>query len=175
VDADNFQHAIRTTVELRIQGSVDINGPYEDYAAFSFPDLFDNSQEDVEDAATHVYTDPANNVTPIDGITWVNLSPGEELRITSKTWIGSGLLVVAGDCQITGGTFDGIIYVMGKLRMSGNPVINGSILSESDTEVVEDTTVTGNVTINYDAAAIADALAFLDFIAPVESVAWREI
>ncbi|OGX18540.1 MAG: hypothetical protein A3K83_07620 [Omnitrophica WOR_2 bacterium RBG_13_44_8b] len=111
-------------------------------------------------------------MTPVDGITWVDLSPGEELRISSDTWSGSGLLVVGGDAQITGGTFNGILYVIGKLRMSGNPVINGSVLAESQAEI--DTTLTGNVTISYDSGAITSALGPLGFVAPV-IVSWEEI
>lgn len=171
VDASNFQHAIRTTVELIVRGSVDINGPSEEFASLNFPDLFEHSKEEIESYATHVYTDPPVDVAPVDTITWVNLSEGEELRISSDTWSGSGILVVEGDAQITGGTFSGIIYIMGELRMSGNPVINGTILAESSAEL--DTTLTGNVTINYDVQAIADALEALQFISP-EIVSWRE-
>lgn len=171
VDPSNFQHAIRTTVDLIIRGSVTINGPTEEYASLDFPDLFEHSKEEMESYATNSYTDPPNNVVPVDGITWVNLSPGQELRITSDTWQGSGILIVEGDAQITGGTFNGILYVMGELRMSGNPVINGTILAESSAEL--DTTLTGNVTINYDSGAIADALVPLQFISP-EIVSWRE-
>lgn len=171
VDPNHFQHAIRTTSDLVIKGSVDINGPSEEFASLNFADLFDYGKEDMRSFATHLYTNPANDVTPVDGITWVDLSPGSELRISSNTWSGSGILVVAGDAQITGGTFDGIIYVIGKLRMSGNPVINGTILAESKATI--DTFLTGNVTINYNPTAITNALNFLEFIAPVV-VSWQE-
>ncbi|MCM8795184.1 MAG: hypothetical protein NC928_00615 [Candidatus Omnitrophica bacterium] len=173
VNPDNFQHAIRTTVDLVVKGNVRINGPYEENASFNFPSLFNYSKEDLKSSATHLYSDPPNNVTPVEGITWVDISPGGELRIASNTWAGSGILVVNGDMQITGGTFNGIIYVIGKLRMSGNPIINGSILVESDTELVEDTTLTGKVTINYDSDAIANVLDPLKFISP-EIVSWCE-
>lgn len=177
VDRNNFQHAIRTTSDLIIKGSVDINGPQEKFASLNFADLFEHTKEDIRSFATHLYTNPAVNVTPVDGITWIDLVPPEEdeeppeFKISSDTWSGSGILVVAGDAQITGGTFNGIIYVIGKLRMSGNPVINGAVLVESETEI--DTTLTGNVTINYDSSAIATVLTPLQFIAPV-IVSWRE-
>lgn len=173
VNPNNFQHAIRTTVDLEVIGNVTINGPTEESASLNFPDLFELSKDEIKSIATHLYTDPPNNVTPVSGVTWVNLSAGQELRITSNTWSGSGILVVAGDAQITGGEFDGIIYVIGKLRMSGNPVINGSVLVESDAELVEDTTITGKVNINYDTGAITSALGPLEFISP-EVVSWRE-
>lgn len=172
VNPDNFQHAIRTTADLVIRGSVEINGPTEEYASLNFADLFEHSKDDMRSYATHLYTDPPVDVTPVDVITWIDLSPGEEFRISSDTWQGSGILVVAGDAQITGGTFNGIIYVIGKLRMSGNPTINGTVLAESETEI--DTVLTGNVTINYNRDEIVNALSPLQFIAPV-IVSWREI
>lgn len=172
VEPGNFQHAIRTTSNLVVRGSVTINGSSEEFAPLNFADLFEHSKEDMRGYATHLYTDPPVNVTPVDNITWVDLSPGGEFRISSDTYSGSGILIVAGDAQITGGTFNGIIYVIGQLRISGNPTINGSILAESHTEI--DTTLTGNVTINYDANAITNALGPLQFIAPV-IVSWKEI
>lgn len=172
VPPSHFQHAIRTTSNLVVKGSVEINGPSEEFASIIFADLFEHSKADIESYATHVYTNPPNDVTPITEITWVNLSPGNELRINSDTWTGNGILVVEGDAQITGGTFNGIIYVIGKLRMTGNPVINGTILAESATTI--DTTLTGNVEINYDINAITAALSYLQFIAPA-IVSWQEI
>ena len=175
VDPTKFQYAIETTVELIIRGSVDINpdGSAKEFSELNFPDLFGHSKEDIRSYADNLYSDPDNNIAPCTGITWIDLSPGEEFMITSNLWQGSGILVVAGDAQITGGQFDGIIYVIGKLRIAGNPVINGSVLAESDTEVVDDTTLTGNPTLNYDPDAIANAMNLLKFISP-EIVSWRE-
>jgi len=171
VDPAHFQHAIRTTSDLVVKGSVDINGPSEEFASLNFADLFQHSKEDLKSFATHLYTDPAGGIMPIDGITWIDLSPGGEFRASSSGWSGSGILVIAGDAQITGGTFNGIIYVIGRLRMSGNPVINGTILAESSTEI--DTALTGNVTLNYSNTFIINALNPLQFVAPVV-VSWRE-
>lgn len=171
VDPGSFQDAISTTGDLIIRGSVTINGSQEEFASFSFADLFEHSKEEIKSYATNLYTDPPVNVTPIDGITWVDVSAGQEFRISSDTWSGSGILVVAGDAQLAGGTFTGIIYVIGQLRMSGNLIINGSVYAESQTEI--DTTLTGNVTINYDSDAIGSALVPLTFITPV-IVSWQE-
>jgi hypothetical protein len=167
-----FEYAIETTVDLVIQGNVDIDSQNPN-SALNFADSFGCSKAEMESYATHSYTDPDNNVSPCNGITWVDVSSGSEFMITSENWSGSGILVVNGDAQITGGHFNGIIYVIGKLRMSGNPTINGSIIAESDTELVEDTTITGRVTINYDVGAITTAIMPLEFIPP-EIVSWRE-
>lgn len=185
VDPNHFQHAIRTTSDLVVKGSATINGPQEEFASLNFTDLFQHSKAEMESFATNPYVDPPVNVTPVEGITWVNISPGQEFRITSDTWRGGcgadgdcaatadngAILVVEGDAQITGGTYYGIIYVIGKLRMSGNPVINGTILAESSTEI--DTLLTGNVTINYDSSDITNALSPLQFVAPAV-VSWKE-
>lgn len=181
VDPNNFQHAIRTTVDLVTHGNVTIscadpakcpNGPTEEFASLSFSTLFEHGTAEIKSFADYVYSDPPNNVTPVAGITWVDVSEGQELRITSDTWSGNGILIVSGDAQITGGTFSGIIYVIGELRMSGNPTITGSILAESAAEI-GDTTLTGTVTITHDFNVIQSALSPLQFISP-EIVAWRE-
>jgi type II secretory pathway pseudopilin PulG len=186
VDPNNFQHAIRTTTDLIIKGSADINGPTEEFASLNFADLFEHSNEELRSYATRLYTDPPVDIASVEGITWVDLSPGEEFRISSDTWRGGcgpdldcsqaadngAVLVVSGDAQITGGTFYGIIYVIGRLRMSGNPTINGTVLVESQAEI--NTTLTGNVTINYNSANIVSALSYISFMAPV-IVSWQEI
>jgi len=174
VEPNKFQHAIRTTVDLDVGGTADINGPQEEGAALDFAYLFGLSKGDLEDVATHVYTSPPNNVTPVDGITWINLSGGEEVVFSSTGWSGSGILVINGDAKFTGGTFDGIVYVIGDLTVgAGNPTLSGSVLVESDPEVILDTKITGNVTINYDSDEIEAALGFLQFVCPAP-VSWRE-
>lgn len=197
VNPNNFQHAVRSTVPLIIKGSVSIgcddplycDSPpyYEENAAINFSQLFQNSPDDVRSYATHIYTDPPVDVTPVEGITWVDLSPGQEFTISSNTWKGGcgadndcsqttdngAILIVAGDAKITGGEFYGIIYVMGNLRMAGNPTIHGSVLVESETQL--DTTVlTGNVTINHNRAAIEGALNALNFSSS-KIVSWEEV
>ncbi|MCM8799530.1 MAG: hypothetical protein NC900_02205 [Candidatus Omnitrophica bacterium] len=177
VEPTKFKYAIETTVDLIIKGSVDINpdDSFKEFSSVSFADMFGHTKEEIKLYADYLYTDPPNNVLPCEGITWIEVSEGNAFRITSNTWYGSGILIVEGDAFITGGTFDGIIYVIGKLRMSGNPVVNGAVIAESDTELVEDTTITGNVTLNYDLEKISDALNNnLKFIF-VELVSWREI
>jgi len=173
-DSSKFQHAIRTTVVLDISGSVEINGDTEDSAALDFPDLFNSTKAEMEAMATNSYTNPPNNIAPVAGITWINLTEGSELKISDNGWTGSGILVVSGgDVHITGGEFDGILYVVGDLFISGNPTIDGSVLVESDTSLVDDIDVTGNPTINFDTTEISTALSSLGF-ASSEIVSWKE-
>lgn len=173
ISSSNFQHAIRTTVNLDVHGSVEINGTVEENAPLDFPDLFGQTKEEVKSCATHLYTELDNNPLPVEGITWVELPKGEELRISFSDWEGEGIFVIVGDVRISGGTFNGILYVIGELRVSGNPTINGTILVESSTELVDDTIITGNPTINYNPSSITAALDPLEFISS-EVVSWQQ-
>lgn len=177
VDPSKFQYAIQTSVDLEIIGSsVDINPETSqaEESSFSFTDLFGYTKEALKANATHLYINPSANVSPCDNITWIQVPSGTEFSISSSTWQGSGVLIIEGNANITGGTFNGIIYVIGRLRMSGNPVITGTVVAESDAELVEDTRVSGNVTLNYNLGVIATALTPLSLLSP-EIVSWREL
>ena len=92
--------------------------------------------------------------------------------ISETGWSGSGILVVDGNLTITGGHFSGIIWVIGGLRVSGNPVIDGAIFVESGAEV--DTTLTGNPTVSFDANAVSDAFGFIPSISTAHVISWKE-
>ena len=96
------------------------------------------------------YTTSFSN-DPAEGITWIEPNATDP-QITQAGWTGSGLLIVEDNLKITGGTFDGVIWVVGTLDISGNPVINGSIFVECEATI--ETTVTGNPTITFDSEAI---------------------
>jgi len=87
--------------------------------------------------------------------------------ITTNGWTGSEVLVVyGGNLKITGGTFNGLIYVKSKeisviidgesvtlhvggdLQIAGNAVINGAIFVDGSVEGV--TGISGTPEINYD-------------------------
>ena len=111
---------------------------------------------------------------PVEHITWIN--EDNEFKITKTGgWMGSGIMVIDGDLDISGGTFDGVIWVTGKLSISGNPVINGSIFVEGEATV--DTTVTGTAVISFDQSAIDDAFSNLSTfpVSPKPAVlSWQE-
>ncbi|MEW6101531.1 MAG: hypothetical protein AB1481_04480 [Candidatus Omnitrophota bacterium] len=197
---NNFNHAIRTTVELKMPpggGSVEIGCDYtpcpdeteltEEFASINFNDLFGHTKEEMEGYATQVLDNPEVDVPISNGITWVNVSEGNELKIKNNNWVaptgqpqaGEGIpddaaiLIVNGDVRIEGGTFYGILYVIGRLRLDGNPTIYGTVLAESEAEI-KDTFLAGDVTILHDPESVDDALVYLQFIAPVV-VSWKEI
>jgi len=139
-----------------------------------FEEIFGVTKDEMKDIAQNfpnIYYDSAINNDIVENITWVDGTP-DQSQITTATWTGSGIFIVNGDLKITGGTFDGILWVIGSLYLgAGNPVISGSVFVECSTEV--DTTVTGNVTLQLNPGAIDDALGNLGIGVIVES--WQEI
>jgi len=173
---------------ITVTGSADIDPPREPEDTFYdfelgedpndglslFEEIFGVSKDEMKDIAQNspnIYYDSAIKNEIVENITWVD-GGGVESEITTATWTGSGIWIVNGDLKITGGTFDGILWVIGSLYLgAGNPVIRGSVFVECTTEV--DTTVTGNVTLQLNQGAIDDALGDLGIGVIVES--WQEI
>lgn len=114
------------------------------------------------------YEDPINN-DPVNKITWIE-TPNEESQITANTWSGDGIFIVNGDLKMTGGTFYGIIWVMGGLTIpTGNPVINGAIFVEGGITV----DIAGTVDLIYDPDAISDAIEEIGTIPWIEF--WEQL
>jgi hypothetical protein len=108
----------------------------------------------------------------VDGITWVEVSSDQQLK-TAGNLQGEGILIVNGDCHISGTeNFNGIIYVIGGLTITGTVDINGAVLSGSETNI--DTELKGNVAVTYDPSAISEALSNVGYSSK-EIVAWQRI
>jgi len=141
------------TTAMMVSGDLDVKGnavvgPNEPGTTPCFEDVFGETKEEMQVNATYKYTSPPNNQTPVKEITWIN----NNFQITQDGWAGSGIMIVNGDLKIAGGKFNGIIWVIGKLDISGNTVINGSIFVEGEATV--DTTITGTAEISFDQSAI---------------------
>ncbi|MDP8230378.1 MAG: hypothetical protein P9L93_04655 [Candidatus Gorgyraea atricola] len=164
--------AITANGDVVVRGSAEINGDIDENYVFDFEEIFGISKETMEDSANNSYVDPPNNVTPVSNITWVDIDSLEDFRITDNNWTGNGILVVNGDAKITGGHFEGIIWIIGSLWISGDPVIDGAIFVESGTEF--DTTVTGNPTVNFDGDDVLSAFDYLPSDLPPSLISWKE-
>lgn len=164
--------AITASGDVEVRGSAEVNGTVDEEAVFDFEDVFGISKEAMRNGATYYYTDPANNITPVDHATWVDIDTATEMKITTSGWSGSGILVVDGNLNITGGHFSGIIWVIGTLSVSGNPVIDGAIFVESGTEF--ETTITGNPTVSFDSSAVSDAFGFIPTTSSPTIIGWKE-
>ncbi|MCF7873510.1 MAG: hypothetical protein K9L95_05425 [Candidatus Omnitrophica bacterium] len=170
-DASNFQHAIESNGDITTKGSVDIDGSENPYAELNFSSFFTATQEQIKESADHLY-DENNFSEPVDGITWVEVSSGGELK-TAGNLQGTGILIVNGDCHMSGTeNFEGIIYVIGGLTITGTVDINGSVLSGSETNI--DTELKGNPTVSYDQTAIEEALSSLGYSSKAV-VAWQQM
>jgi hypothetical protein len=165
----DINNSITTSGDLTVGGSADVEEPYESNAAFTFQGIFGMTEAQLKAQADHLYTDPPNNVTPVDGITWIEITPGDELIISSGGWSGSGILIVEGDLKITGGDFEGILWVSGDLDVaSGSPDIEGAIFVDCGTD---ETRILGNADVEHDEDVIDEV--FGD-ISPVV-ISWAEL
>lgn len=171
-DPSGITSAITANGDVVVRGSATVNGSIDANYIFNFEEIFGISKETMESSANNSYLDPSNNVTPVNNITWVNIESLDDFRITDNGWTGSGILVVNGNARITGGHFEGIIWVIGTLWISGNPVIDGAFFVESGTEF--DTTVTGNPTVNFDGDDVLAAFDYLPSDLPPYIVNWKE-
>ena len=110
-----------------------------------------------------VYTEAQNNEPdPANGITWIE----GDANYTMKWWDGQGILIVTGNLKLTGGVFEGIIYVMGDLDgQAGGAYVKGGIVIGGDAKIA------GTSSIVYDAVTIDNAGKSY----PYEIDSWEEI
>ena len=156
---------------LDVKGNAEVNGDVVENTTPIFEDVFGVTKTEMQDNATYKYTSPPNNKMPVGEITWIT----NAFKITTNSWVGGGIMIVNGNLDISGGTFNGVIWVIGKLSISGNPVINGSIFVEGNVTV--DTTVTGTAVVSFDQSAIDDAFSNLSTfpVSPKPAVlSWQE-
>ena len=167
--------AISSSGTITVSGSADVNGEIVENGCPAFEDIFGASKDDVKNNANNYYVDPANNATPIENVTWVDFAFETGFHITDNNYEGSGILIVNGDFTMTGGTFDGIIWVIGNLLVSGNPTINGAVFVESDIEIAGDSevTLTGNCEVNFTEGAVGDAILTLPTALAFNILKWR--
>jgi len=167
--------AIESEGEVEVKGSAEVNGNIEEWADLSFEDVFGVDKAEMEQIAQTYYPDtyyttPFNNDSA-QGVTWIKPNATDP-QITLDGWNGIGILIVEDDLKITGGTFYGVIWVIGSLRIDGNPVINGGIFVESGATIA--TGVIGNPTVNFDSEAVEDAFYRLTSL-PSMIESWQEV
>ena len=167
--------AISSSGIISIKGSAEVNGEIAENGCPAFEDIFGAAKDDLKSNANNYYVDPANNVIPIENVTWIECITQTGFHITDNNYEGNGILVVNGDFTMTGGTFNGIIWVIGNLQVSGNPTINGAIFVESDIEIEGDSevTLTGNCEVNFTEGAVGDAILTLPTALAFNILKWR--
>ncbi len=158
----NFPYAIESTGDIIIQGqayTIEPEGSKKTYSELNFFELFGATKAEIKNNADYLY-DETDNFTgdgvEVTGLTWVEVSAGEQLTIAGN-FEGEGVLIVNGDCRITGTeSFEGVIYVIGELQVSGTASVTGSVLAESGLDI--DTTISGNISLTHDQDVIRNAL-----------------
>lgn len=188
-DASKFKYAIEVDGTLTTKGSVSITAnptslpaPYSLAhltGGINFSDRFGMSADDFKSISTVYTTVPEDFGNGSDyGVYWLEgADPTVEMVITGNL-TGKGVLICKGKTRIAGTvTFDGIIYIMGEMRMAtGTPVLSGAVVVDDLSEVtIENTDLKGNPTLVYDPAKIQLAMNALANAKGGEIVAWQEI
>ncbi|MGD9015048.1 MAG: hypothetical protein PVI33_03385 [Candidatus Omnitrophota bacterium] len=165
----SMDDAISATGNIVVGGAAKINGTVNPNAVFTFEEKFGLTEAQMRAQADYYYKDPPNNVLPVDGITWIDTTPGNEVVISLVPWSGNGILIVNGDVKMTGGDFTGIMWVNGTFEVAaGNPEIYGTVFANCG---AEDTVVLGTADLTWDINAINDALSKISpFI-----LSWQEL
>jgi hypothetical protein len=76
-------------------------------------------------------TSSSDDLNGLSGLIWID----GDTRISEQTIVGTidkpTVLIIDGNFDMTGGVVNGVVYVMGELNIAGNPIIRGSLVSES--------------------------------------------
>ncbi|MDD5729685.1 MAG: hypothetical protein PHN57_00955 [Candidatus Omnitrophica bacterium] len=177
----NVINPFQTTGYLKNGSEDQIEGSYTEHNdPFIFSNIFQKSELEVQNMA-QILTNPKNNPTVLDdgttplqnGVIWVN----GDLTITSQ-WNYEGILVVNGKFTMTGGSFQGVVWVNGSANMiEGNPGVTGAVFvnDPSDGQTKIDS---NSAHIVYSEQAIDTAFGFISSPSPStfhNLVNWKEI
>lgn len=147
--------------------------PYEDYFEYVFKMKKEEMKDLVKKAGDKYYANPVKNAD-VEGITWIDDPNQEGFEVTRTDWEGQGILIVNGDMKITGGSFNGILWVIGTLEVgAGNPIINGAVIVESD--ITETTPLEGKLEVNYGSEKIISAVGEIATLPWVEKGTWEQL
>lgn len=159
----NIQSAVSANGEVILKGNAAVVGDIDEYADphLDFEEIFGVSKAYVESIANNYYTNPSNNPLPCNNITWVNITTGS-FKVTTTSWSGSGLMIINGDADFSGGSFYGILWVTGELYIAGNLQVQGALYVEGGTEISA-TVIAGSPVIDFSVTAISEFLSTTTF------------
>jgi len=175
-------------------GSAQINGICAQNAEFTFESIFNGkSKAEVKNqAGTSQYDNvsgnsipdipPSNDLPVVTGVTYVTFEGhhNESLHVPANS-SDSGFLIIDASLStgsvtfnVTGGTFNGIIWVVGDVSITGNPSISGALFIENS----GDTKIAGTSNITFDAQNVAEAAEDIGTTLTEKKpyiVSWKEI
>ena len=156
--------AITANGEINQGGNATINGGTLPNLnpPLDFEEFFGMTKAQMRAIADNDLVDPNNNQSGVTGVTYVTFTgayPGT-FRVTKTSWNGTGILVVDGDAEFTGGSFTGVMWIVGRLRVNGNNGFHGAIYVEGigSGGEIQAVPILGNCSITYDEAAVIAAL-----------------
>ena len=166
--------AIIANGDIEVIGSAVVNGNLipDVIPLLDFEEFFGMTKAEMRAIADNDLVDPGNNPSGVSGVTYASFTgsyPGT-FRITTTAWNGNGILVVDGDAEFTGGSFTGVMWIMGRLRVNGNNGFHGAIYVEGigpGGEILA-VPVSGDCEISYDETAIMLALGYVGQILTYE-------
>lgn len=181
----DFDYAIEVNGPIKMAPAPPKVFPDDSYAkpdaGVSFAERFGFTSDELRAYAQSVgryYEDPSAPLASIPNdypVTWYKITdPAKKLQVPKTGWTGSGIMVVEGNCDIEGGEFKGIIWVIGELKVAGNVQTWGTVVSECDTTVTTD--VTGTPALTWSQGEIDAALQGpADALAGRTPLSWREL
>jgi len=120
-----------TTLSNKTSSTTDLTNPANNTF---FDYFFSQTKSAIRQAADNIGQMLAAGTNPagMTGLIWVD---GNTSMSTTGSVVGSStapaVLIVNGDFTFSGGTIYGVLYVTGKLTITGNPIIHGSVISEN--------------------------------------------
>ncbi|HPR17509.1 MAG TPA: hypothetical protein PLD62_04610 [Candidatus Cloacimonadota bacterium] len=165
----NIQAAVSANGDVIIKGNAAVVGDIDENVnpPLDFEKIFGVTKAYVKSIANHYYTDPPNNQTPCEDITWVDITGSGSFKVSTTGWYGSGLTVIDGDADFSGGNFYGVLWITGELRITGNLIVDGALFVEGGTEIAA-TVISGSPVIEFSVEAVSDFLGSVNFPTEME-------
>ncbi len=153
----NFGNAVTCSEVLNLVGNPTINGQLENNVDLNFENYFGMTMTQMKAIADNYYLNPPTNITPISGITYVELTGNNTLKMVGD-WSGDGILIVDGNFETFGNSrFEGIVWIEGgSFYMRGNSWVDGTMFINSDPN--QQTEMFGNCWFSYDEGIVQQLL-----------------
>jgi hypothetical protein len=155
IEQESSVKAFNCSKEVTLKGNAEIVGGLNENAPMNFAQTFGHSMAEMKTMADHYYKNPKTSISPITGITYVELTGNKSLHMSGH-WSGDGILIVVGNFKDTGqADFEGVIWVEGgSFMMTGQSDVKGAIFVNTNDTVK----LTGNAYVEYDEDIVSDLI-----------------
>ncbi|MCF7793378.1 MAG: hypothetical protein K9N09_06465 [Candidatus Cloacimonetes bacterium] len=155
LDTGSAIGAFNCSKEVTMKGNAEIVGDLNENITMNFVSTFEHTMAEMKAMADHYYKNPKTSISPITGITYVELTGNKSLHM-SGNWSGDGILIVDGNFKDTGqADFDGVMWVEGgSFQMSGQSDVEGAIFVNT-TDTVK---LSGNSYVEYNETIVSSLI-----------------